>query len=89
LNGEPDTLSQIDDLPDVGNHRQMIIHADNAARHAAQCVTESMDHNSLKRTPHPPQSPDLAAFDFSLFGSVKHQLQGHDFTKGAELVSVI
>jgi hypothetical protein len=48
-----------------------------------------MDHNSLKRVPHPPSSSDLAPSDFYLFGYVKHQLQGHEFTEGAKLVSAI
>jgi hypothetical protein len=48
-----------------------------------------MDHNWWKRAPHPPYSPDLAPSDFYLFAYVKHQLQGHEFTEGAELVSAI
>jgi hypothetical protein len=48
-----------------------------------------MDDNSLKRGYHPPYLHDLAPSDFYLFGYVKHQLQGHKFTEGAELVSTI
>jgi hypothetical protein len=48
-----------------------------------------MDHNSLKRASHAPSSPDLAPSDFYLFGYVKYQLQGHEFTEGTELVSAI
>jgi hypothetical protein len=43
----------------------------------------------LKRASHPPYSPDLAPSDFYLFAYVKHQLQRHEFTEGAKLVSVI
>jgi hypothetical protein len=67
----------------------MIIHGDNARLHVAKCVTEYMDQNSLKRAPHPPYLPDLAPSDVYIFGYVKHQSQGHEFTKGAELVSAI
>jgi hypothetical protein len=67
----------------------MIVHADNASPDVATCVTEEMDHNSLKRAPHPPCSLDLAPSDFYLFGYVKHQLQGHEFTEGGEPVSAI
>jgi hypothetical protein len=67
----------------------MIGHAGNADPHVAKCVTEYTDHNSLKRVPRPAYSPDLAWSDSYLFGYVKHQLQGHEFTKGAELVSAI
>jgi hypothetical protein len=52
--GQADTLqiiffSQISALRDVGSRRKKIVHADNAGPHVAKCVTESMDHNSLKR----------------------------------------
>jgi hypothetical protein len=67
----------------------MIVHANNAGPHVAKCVTEYMDQNSLKRAPHPPHSHDLALSYLYLFGHVKHQLQGHEFTEGAGLVSAI
>jgi hypothetical protein len=50
---------------------------------------EYVNHSSLKRAPRPPYSPDLALSDFYLFGYVKHQLQGHEFTEGTEFVSAI
>jgi hypothetical protein len=62
----------------------MTLHADNAGPHVAKCVTGYMNHNSLKRAPHSPDLPDLALSDFYLFGYIKHQLQGHEFTKGVE-----
>jgi hypothetical protein len=34
-------------------------------------------HNSMKRAPHPPYSPDLAPSDFFLFGYVKRKLMGY------------
>jgi hypothetical protein len=46
-------LSRIADLRDAGSHRKMIVHADNADPHVAKCVTEYMDHNSLKRADRP------------------------------------
>jgi transposase len=42
----------------------MIAHADNTGPHVVKCVTEYMDHNSLKRAPHAPYSPDLAPSGF-------------------------
>jgi hypothetical protein len=68
---------------------KITVHADNASLHVPKCVTEYIEHNSLKRTPHPPYSSDLASSDFYLFGYVKHQLQGHEFTEGTEFVSAI
>jgi hypothetical protein len=66
-----DIPSQIAALRDVGSHRKMIIHADNAGPHVSICVTEYMDHNSLKKAGHPPYSPDLAASDFYRFGQFR------------------
>jgi hypothetical protein len=66
-----------------------MVHRDDAGAHVAKCVTEYTDHNSLKRAPDPPDSPDLALFDFYRFGYVRHPLQGHEFTEGAEPVLVI
>jgi hypothetical protein len=67
----------------------MIVHTDNTSAHVAKCLTEYIDHNSLKRAPHPPHSPDLAPSAFYLFGHVKHQLQGYEFTEGAEFFLAI
>jgi hypothetical protein len=82
-------LSQIAAFRDAGNHQKKIVHYDNIGSRVAKYVKEYMDHSSLKRTPHPPYSPDLAPSDFYLFGYVKHQLQGHEFTEGAGLVSAV
>jgi hypothetical protein len=82
-------LSQIATLRNVDTHRKKIVHPNNAGPHAAKCVKEYMDHNSLKSAPHPPDSPDLAPSDFYLFGYVNHQFQGHEYTEGAKLVSGI
>jgi hypothetical protein len=80
---------QIAALSDVSSHRKMIVHADNAGLRVTKSVTEYMNHNSLKRAPHSPYSPNLAPSDFYRFGYFRHQLQGHEFTEGAELVSAI
>jgi hypothetical protein len=82
-------VPQIAAFRNVGSHRKKIIHADNTGLHVVKCVTEDMDHNSLKRAGHPPYSPDIAPSNFCLFGYIKHQLQGHEFTEEAELISAI
>jgi transposase len=53
-------LSQSAALRDVGSHRKMVVHANDASSHVTKCVTEYMNHNSLKKAPHPLYSPDLA-----------------------------
>jgi hypothetical protein len=45
-----------------------------------------MDHNSLKMAAHSPYPPGIAPSNFYLFGHIKQQLQGYEFTEGAELV---
>jgi hypothetical protein len=65
----------------------MIVHGDNTGPYVATCATEYMDHNSLKRAPHPPYSLDITPSGFYLFRYLKHHFQGHEFTEGAELVS--
>jgi hypothetical protein len=82
-------LSEIAALWDVGSHRKIIVHANKAGPHVAKYVRGYLDHNPLKRAPHPPDSPDLAPSDFYLFGHVSHQLQGHELTEGAQFVSAI
>jgi hypothetical protein len=69
--------------PEAGE-RYVIIHADNARPHTAQkCRTFSAE-NGLRPATHPADSPDLAPSDFSLFGYVKHRLQGIIFPSGEE-----
>jgi hypothetical protein len=53
-------LSQIAAPWDIGGHRKMIVHADKASVHVAKCVTDCLDHQSLKRALHPSYSPDLS-----------------------------
>jgi hypothetical protein len=57
--------------------------------HVAKCVMEYMDHKSLKKEPHPSDSPDLAPSDLYLFEYVAHQSHRHEFMEGAEFVSAI
>jgi hypothetical protein len=43
----------------------------------------------MKKTPHPPDSPDLAPSDFYLFGHVKHCLAGAFFADAGELFQAV
>jgi hypothetical protein len=43
---------------------------------------EFLEHNAIKRAPHPAYSPDLAPSDFSLFDYVKQLLAGQEFLDG-------
>jgi hypothetical protein len=48
-----------------------------------------MEENGPERAIHPPHSPDLAPFDFYVFGHVKHCLRGASFETADELLWVI
>jgi hypothetical protein len=66
-----------------------VIHADNAIPHCAKTVAQFLDHNSLRRALHAPDSSDLAPFKFWLFGYLKGVLQGSSFDKADELLLAI
>jgi hypothetical protein len=64
--------------------RRLIVHADNPRPHihiaAAATSQKFMDENAMIKASHPPDSPDLAPSDFSLFSYVKHPVQFPDQT---------
>lgn len=72
-----------------GSRRKLIIHADNARPHVATVTQQFLEHNAMKRAPHPAYSPDLAPSDFYLFGYVKQLLAGQEFPDGEALVGAI
>jgi hypothetical protein len=48
---------------------------DNARVHTARATQEKLDISRFKRTPQPPDSPDIAPADVFLFGWLKTQLE--------------
>jgi histone-lysine N-methyltransferase SETMAR len=42
-------------------------------------TTESVTSNNRVISPHPPYSPDLAPYDFTLFSKLKMKLKGRRF----------
>ena len=50
-------------------HRKVTLHFDKARPHTTRKVIQYMDVHHMKRTPHPPFSPDIASSDFFLFGT--------------------
>jgi histone-lysine N-methyltransferase SETMAR len=50
-----------------GSNRGLHVRAENARPHTAKKATEFLAGNGMKRTPHPPYSPDLAPRDFYYF----------------------
>jgi hypothetical protein len=54
-----------------GSNRKLIIHADNARPHVATMTRQFLEHNAMKRAPHPVYSRDLAPPAFDLFDNTK------------------
>jgi hypothetical protein len=85
LSAFPEILAPYQDYP----RRNFVIHADNARPHCAKIVTLFLDHNSRRRAPHPPYSPDQTHFDCWIFEDQKVVLQRGLFDETDELVSAI
>ena len=70
-------------------HRKVTLHFDYARPHTARKVIQYMDVHHMKRAPHPPFSPDIAASEFYLFGNLKDRLAGLKFESLDELFECI
>jgi hypothetical protein len=70
-------------------NRKLTVHADNARPHTGKLTLVFMEQNVMKRAPSPPCSPDLAPFDFYLFGYVKHHLSGSGFADADSLPQAV
>ena len=57
----------------------MLFHHDNAPSHRASMTLETIDRWSIEVLGHPPDSPDLALCDFSLFLTLMKILRGPKF----------
>jgi transposase len=69
--------------------RRLHVHEENARPHTAKKVTEFLAGNRMKRAPHPPYSPDLAPYDFDLFGYIKDRLAGASFEEPDQIFQKI
>jgi transposase len=56
----------------------LLLH-DNARPHSAARTKETPQELKFEALNHPPYSPDLAPFDFHLFGRLKEDLSGRQF----------
>jgi hypothetical protein len=80
-----DILSEILKAHPVRSNLRAIIHADNATYFEAN--KRAHGEKQLESIPHPPFSPDPAAFDFFLLGYIQTKLQGTKFTKKDNLLT--
>jgi hypothetical protein len=69
--------------------RRLMIHADNARPHTSQKCRTVCAENGLRLASHLPYSPDLAPWDFFLFGYDKNCLEGASFQSPEEIFAAI
>jgi hypothetical protein len=79
-------LSQCRSIETAGNERKLLMHADNARPHTDKLSTQYFNDNRMKSAPHPPYSPDLAPWDFYLFGHIRRCLAGLAFQDAGQLL---
>ena len=69
--------------------QNVILHHDNARPHTAHATNALIAAKGWTVLPHPPYSPDLAPFDFFLFGPLKDCLHGQKFDNDEEVKSAV
>jgi hypothetical protein len=62
---------------------------DNARVHTARATQEKLDVSRFKRRPQPAYSPDVAPFDFVLFGWRKPQLERREYNGEDKLYEAV
>ncbi len=65
--------------PELWQDRSFILHHDNASPHTSDFTMERINKWNIQVLEHPPNSPDMAPCDFSLFPKLKERLRGIRF----------
>ncbi len=65
--------------PELWNNQSFILHHDNASPHTSDFTMERIKKWNIQVLEHPPNSPDMAPCDFSIFPKLKSRLQGIRF----------
>jgi hypothetical protein len=82
-------LAPLTQLEPEDDGRKIVVHTDNARAHTAQKRRTVCEGNALRLALHSPYSPDLALFDFFLFGYAKERLKGIVFLSYETLIDAI
>jgi hypothetical protein len=69
--------------------KKLMVHVDNAPAHNSRTTRNFLEHNPLKRLPHPTDSPDISPSDFCLFGKVKRTLIGQNIPDETSLLDAV
>jgi hypothetical protein len=67
----------------------LVVHIDSASAQDARVIQNFFEHNSLKRLPQPPYSPDISPSDFYLFEKVKNALIGQEIPDEPALLEAV
>ncbi|GFN84052.1 hypothetical protein PoB_001055800 [Plakobranchus ocellatus] len=67
--------------------RGIVLQHDNATPHSTNLTQQWLQRYGWEILPHPAHSPDLAPFDFHLFGPLKRHLGGMAFETEDDLIS--
>jgi histone-lysine N-methyltransferase SETMAR len=69
--------------------KEIIFHQDNAPAHKRVLAMGKLRDLHYELLEHPPYSPDLAPFDFSLFPKLKLFLAGQRFSLNQEAIAAV
>jgi transposase len=65
------------------------LHVNNAKRHTSKMSIEKIEELGFIMVPQPPYSPDIAPYDFFLFGYLKQHLEGKHFTREDQVIAAV
>jgi histone-lysine N-methyltransferase SETMAR len=65
--------------PKLWRQKNWLLHDDSTQSHTSFFNREFLTKNNMTVVPHPPNTPDLAPSDFSLFPGLKIKLKGRRF----------
>ena len=71
---------------ETGFNNSRILHHDNAPPHNAIVIREHLAKNETTTIQQQPNSPDLAPYDFFLFGRLKKPLRGTRYSTRDEVM---
>ena len=72
--------------PDLWANNSWILHHDNAPSHNAIVIREHLAKNEMNTIQQPPNSSDLAPYDFFLFDRLKKPLRGTRYSTRDEVM---
>jgi hypothetical protein len=78
------SLSEWEYVRGNGTFRRVTVHTEHGRPHTAGISEQFLAQHEKRMATHPPYIPDLASFDFHLFGHVICLLRGESFETGED-----